>query len=100
MWEINCNRLKVVKTAFLAAYAMILGAAFYYQIVGDQGIRVYENQKNYFELVVTEIIRARTASFSLRLLSLVAGFCALLLLMKLISHVLYLKREVSSDDEQ
>lgn len=84
--------MRVVKAAALIFYAVILAAAFYYQIVGDAGIEAYERQESYHELTLSKTIQSNTASLSMRILLLAAGFCLFLLLSRFMRHVLSLRK--------
>ncbi len=87
------KRLRIVILLLIFLYLIILGTAFYYQIIGDQNISYYKHQKNSFEWKLIDIVKedlkkiyAITILVSLILCLLVAGKAILKPRSDMISH--------------
>lgn len=50
------KRLRIVIFSLTLVYIIILGTAFYYQIIGNQDISIYLHQKNLFELKLIDMV--------------------------------------------
>jgi hypothetical protein len=51
------KRLRIVIFFLILFYLIVLGTAFYYQIIGDQDISKYVYQKNPFEWKLVDMIK-------------------------------------------
>ena len=88
MWSANSFRLKIIIVAFLVIYGLILGAAFYYQIIGDQSLRFYTRPDTSLEIILLALIRDETRGLLAKIVAFGTVASVLLLQLSFIKHVL------------
>ena len=92
-------RIRIITIFFVLTYLIILGTAFYYQVIGDKAIKIYQSHKNYFELILIEIMKVNIDKIWVKILILIMVFCILISGKNLIKHVLTLKKDKSLANE-
>jgi len=90
--------LGVIRRAFVSIYALILGVAFYYQVIGDESLQLYQSQRSLLETVLIDLIRDGVRTLATQILLIAALVLALILQLALINHVLKLRDERGDDD--
>lgn len=93
-------RLKIITAAFVAMYAMILAAAFHYQIVGDRSVQFYVRPNGPLENILIALIREDIQALLFKTVAGGAATSTLLLLWHFIKHVLRLRTARDDIDEQ
>ena len=78
---------------------VILGAAFYYQVIGDASLEVYQLQYGFLQMTLIDVMREGVKSLGTKILSTGALGVAAISLMALINHVLKL-RDKSVNERQ
>lgn len=100
VWTSNAPRLTRIRWAFSAFYSVILGSAFYYQIIGDESIWAYELPHNSVEMIFIDSIKGDVHTLIMRVVGVGALVLGLLSLFGFVKHVLKLRADHAVDDGQ
>ena len=96
MWSVSAFRLKVIKMAFVAMYAMIVMAAFRYQVVGDRALQFYIHPNSPLENILIALIRDDVRALLAKIIAAGAAVFSFILLSYFKKHAL--QHRIARDD--
>jgi hypothetical protein len=95
----NNTRIKIISISVFLIYLVILGTAFYYQVIGDQTIKLYEISNYYIEFIFSGIVKAKIKNLCLKVFLFIIMFFFLNIFYSFIKHTINLKKVKSLTDE-